>query len=219
MKINILFFEVKKDISDKNKKLIKKVVFKHAKVAMKKLDIDIINIVIYPNHHLVIPKIGLGGFAPNNEWIRLSIDPFREDRHIEDIINNIIPLSVYHEINHVARWIKPGYGNNLLEAIISEGLAIIFAEENWSLFQAPWGKYKKNEIERYMKILNNRDKNKDEDYNHMEWFFGKGKQKWMGYKLGAHIVRNVRKRHPKIDEKKLVHLDAKKIIKLSGLNL
>jgi hypothetical protein len=219
MKINIIFFKVRKDISEKNKKLIKKIVFRHAKTAMKKLGIDLINVVIYPNHRLVVPKIGAGGFAPSNEWIRLSLDPLRKDKYIEDIIKNVMPLIIYHEMNHVARWTKPGYGNNLMEVIISEGLATIFAGENWNLFQAPWGKYKQNEIREYMEILNNRDKNQDKNYSHSEWFFGKDKPKWMGYKLGAYIVRNVRKRHPKINEKRLVGMNAKKIIKLSGLNL
>lgn len=219
MKINIFLFEVKNDISEKNKKLLKKVVLKHAKVATKKLGIDLINIVIYPNRDLAILKIGSGGFAPNSEWIRIAIDPLREEEDVEYIIKNIIPLSVYHEMNHVARWNKPGYGSTLLEAIISEGLAIVFAEERWDLFRAPWGKYKQNEIRKYLEFLNKRSKSQDNNYNHAEWFFGKGRPNWLGYKLGAFIIREVKKKNPSINSLSLIHMDSKKIIKLSGLNI
>lgn len=219
MKINIFLFEVKNDISEKNKKLLKKVVLKHAKIATKKLSIDLINIVIYPNRDLTIQKIGAGGFAPNSEWIRLAIDPFYKEEDIEYIIKNIIPLSVYHEMNHAARWNKPGYGNTLLDAIISEGLAIVFAEENWNSFEAPWGKYKQEEIKKYLEFLNKRNKDQDKNYNHTEWFFGKGKPKWLGYKLGSFIVRVVKNKNLDINSLALVHMDSKKIIKLSGMRI
>lgn len=219
MKINIFIFDVKKDISEKNKKLLKKVVFKHAVIAAKKLDINLINIVVYPNHDLTIPKIGAGGYAPNDEWIRISIDPLRREKDIERIIKTIIPLSIYHEMNHAARWNKPGYGYTLLDAIISEGLAIVFAEENWDSFTAPWGEYKKEEIKKYLEILNKRNRSKDNTYNHAEWFFGKSKPSWLGYKIGSFIIRIIKNNNPNIDLSELVHMDSKKIIKLSGLNI
>ena len=217
MKINTFLFEVKNSISVRNQELIKEVVFKHATVAAQKLNIDFINIVIYPNHDLTIPKVGSGGFAPNSDWIRLAIDPRRKDEEVENIIKNIIPLSVYHEMNHVARWMKPGYGTSLMEVIISEGLAIVFAEENWNLFVAPWGKYTKNEIAKYLLVLKKRNRKKDKNYDHAEWFFGKGKPNWIGYKLGAYIIRKVRENCPKIGIEELVNMDAEKIIKLSGI--
>lgn len=219
MKINIFIFKVRKDISEKNKKLLKKVVFEHATIAAKKLNIDLINIVVYPNRDLTIPKIGVGGYAPNDEWIRISIDPLRKEKNIERIIKTIVPLSIYHEMNHVARWSKPGYGNMLLDTIISEGLAIVFAEENWDLFKAPWGKYRKSEIQKYFKFLNKRDRSKDNGYNHAEWFFGKGKPNWLGYKLGSFIIRVLKNKNPIINSLDLVHMDSKKIIKLSGLDI
>ena len=219
MKINIFLFEVKKDISEKNRRLFKRIVFKHAKIAAKKLNIDLINIVIYPKRDLTIPKVGSGGFAPNSEWTRLAIDPFRKEEDIEYIIKNIIPLSVYHEMNHVARWSKPGYGSSLLDAIISEGLAIVFAEENWDLFKAPWAKYEQGEIKKYFEFLNKRNKDQDKNYNHAEWFFGKGKPNWLGYKLGSFIIRVVKNKNPNINLLELVHMDSKKIIKLSDMNI
>lgn len=216
MKINIFLFEVKNDISKQNKKLLKKVVRKHAKIAAKKLGIDLINIVIYPNHDLTIPKVGSGGFAPNSEWIRIAIDPCLENKEVEHVIKNIVPLSVYHEMNHVARWRKPGYGNSLIDVIISEGLAIIFAEENWNLFKAPWSEYSQREINKFLELFNRRDKKKDLKYNHAEWFFGKGKPNWLGYKLGSFIIRNVKSKNPDVESLALVHMDSRNIIRLGG---
>lgn len=219
MKINIFLFEVKKKISERNKNLLKKTVFKHAKIAAEKLGIDLINIVIYPNRGLTIPKIGTGGFAPNSEWIRISVDPFYKEEDLKFIIKNRVPLSVYHELNHIARWNGPGYGNTLLETIVSEGLAIIFAEESWDLFEAPWGKYKQAEMKNYLKILNERNREEDKNYNHAEWFFGKGKPNWLGYKLGAFIIRSVKNKNPDIDISVLTVINSKEIIKLSGLDI
>ena len=163
--------------------------------------------------------MGSGGFAPNSEWIRIAIDPFRREKDVEYIIKNIVPLNVYHEMNHVARWNKPGYGSTLLDAIISEGLAVVFAEENWDFFEAPWGKYGKKEIKKYMELLNKRSKNKDNNYNRAEWFFGKGKPNWLGYKLGSFIIREVKNKNPNIDSIVFIHMSSRKIIKLSGMRL
>lgn len=214
MKINIFLFDVKNDISNKNKKLIRKIVLEHAKIAAKKLGIDLLNIVIYPNQKLTITRVGSGGFAPNSDWIRLSINPLYNEERVENIIKKIIPLSVYHEMNHVARWKNTGYGSTLMEVIISEGLAIVFAEECWKLFDAPRRRYKNNEIKRYLDILNKRDKKKDGSYNHAEWFFGKGKPNWLGYKLGAYIIRHIRQKYPEINMRDLVCMDADQIIRL-----
>ena len=219
MKINIFLLDAKKDISKENKKLLKKIVFKHAKIAAKKLNIDLINIVVYPNRDLIIPEIGSGGFTSNSECIRLAVDPFRKENDVERIIGDFLPSIVYHEMNHISRWKKPGYGNNLVDVIISEGLAIVFAEEVWRSFKAPWGRYKQKEIERYLELLNKRNKKKDKNYNHAEWFLGKGKPDWLGYKLGAYIIRVTKDKNPSIKSLALVHLNSKKIIKLCGLNI
>lgn len=219
MKINIFLFDAKRDISKENKKILKKVVLKHAKIAAKKLNIDLINIVVYPNRGWIIPEIGSGGATLNSEYIRLVIDPFRKDKDVKHIVESFLPSIVYHEMNHISRWHKPGYGNNLVDVIISEGLAIVFAEEVWKSFKAPWGRYEQGKIKKYIELFTERNKKKDKNYNHAEWFFGKGKPDWLGYKIGAYIIRTIKKENQNIDSSALVHMNSKKIIKLSGLDI
>lgn len=111
-------------------------------------------------------------------------------------------------MNHVARWNKKGHGNTLMDAIISEGLAIVFAEENWNLFEAPWGKYGQGEIKKYLQFLNKRNKKQDLNCNHAEWFFGKGKPIWLGYKAGSFIIRAIKNKDNAIGSLALVHMDS-----------
>lgn len=216
MNINICFFKLTKNLSQSNELFLRKVINEYAQKAMHLLKIENINIVVYPKKELTIPEVGAGGYAPNGDWIRIAIDPTRTDIEIKEIIENKIPLSVYHEINHVARWLTVGYGEKIPETLISEGLAIVFAEKNWSTFRAPWGEYSEAEIKTFLEILRHRDvKSK---YNHSEWFFGKGKPKWLGYKVGAHIVRKALL-NSKISIEELTKLPAGEVLKLSGVEL
>jgi uncharacterized protein YjaZ len=219
MKINIFLFITKVGLPPDLGKLLKKVILEHAKKAAKFLDIKFVNIVVYPNQKLSIPETGEGGYTPCEDWFRISIDPSRSRRGLVKIIKKIIPSTVYHEMNHAARWQSQGYGVSLPEAIISEGLAIVFAEEQWKEFEVPWGKYTKNEIKRLLKMVKERKSDNDKPYNHAEWFFGKGKPRWLGYKVGAFIIRSLRKKRPEIEISELTKFDFKKIIDLSGLEL
>lgn len=216
MDINICFFKLAKNLSQANDLFLHKVIYEHAQKAMHLLKINNINIVVYPKKELTIPEVGAGGYASNSDWIQIAVDPTRTDIEIKEIIENKIPLSVYHEINHVARWSTVGYGEKIPETLITEGLAIVFAEKNWSAFRAPWGEYSETEIKTFLEILRHRDvKSK---YNHSEWFFGKGKPKWLGYKVGAYIVRKALL-NSKISIEELTKLPAGEVLKLSGVNL
>jgi uncharacterized protein YjaZ len=109
-----------------------------------------------------------------------------------------------------------GYGSDLMEILVTEGLAVVFAEKNWKSFRAPWSVYTVAEIDSFMALIKNRNKNLA--YNHQDWFFGNEKKKWLGYKVGTHIIRNVLEKN-KIDIEKLTVIPAEQIIEMSGLIL
>lgn len=194
---------------------MRRIINSHAKNACKSLGISNVNIIIYSNKEQTIPTVGVGGYAPNADWIQIAIDPTKPDNLLKEIIEKIVPLSIYHELNHVARWRTVGYGNNIPETFITEGLAIVFAEKNWVTFKAPWGNYSEQDIKKYLKLIRERS---NSEYNHSEWFFGKGKPKWLGYKVGKFIVEKAIQ-NSGLAVEKLTKMSAGEILELSKVKL
>ena len=192
----------------------------HATKACNHLGVSLVNVTVYPSPDFVISEIGEGGYAVSGDWFQIYIDPTRSEEELGRIINTEIPLTVYHELNHVARWNSVGYGSTLPEAMVTEGLASFFAAENWKKASSPWSKYSKAEIAGLIKIFQNRDKKSDNTYDHASWFYGAGSlPKWAGYKLGYYVIGLVRANNSTVGWKKLITLNAEEIIKLSKITL
>lgn len=216
----IHFLETERKLDSKMKNFLEKTIKTHAAKACRFLGISYVNITVYANPNFAIPETGEGGYAASGDWFQIYIDPTRSEDDLKKIINIDIPLTIYHELNHVARWNSVGYGSTLPEAIITEGLASVFAAENWEKAKSPWVKYSSKEINELIGIYQNRDKNLDSEYSHDDWFYGMGElPKWIGYKLGFHIVKLARKNNPEIGWDKLIDMSAEEIIKLSNITL
>lgn len=219
-KLYIHFLETENKFNSKIKDLLEEAVKTHAAKACGLLGISYVNITVYPNPNFVIPETGEGGYAASGDWFQLYIDPTRSKEDLTQIISHDIPLTVYHELNHVARWNSTGYGTTLPEAIVTEGLASVFAAENWEKAESPWVKYSEEEMSGLIKIYQARDKSVDTDYNHDVWFYGAGEMpKWIGYKLGFHLARSVRKNNPALGWDSLINMEAEEIIQLSKVAL
>ncbi|MDQ1273341.1 MAG: hypothetical protein QG591_1971 [Planctomycetota bacterium] len=216
-KLYIHFLKTEKKLNPKMKELLEEVIKTHAANACSLLGIVYVNITVYSNPNFVIPETGEGGYAASGDWFQIYIDPAKSEDELNRIINIDIPLTIYHELNHVTRWNSTGYGSTLPEAIITEGLASVFAAENWEKAKSPWVKYSPEEINELMKVYQNRDKNLDSDYSHGDWFYGTGDlPRWIGYKLGFHIVKMARENNPAVGWNKLINMTAEEIIKLSS---
>lgn len=214
------FLVTKDKLHSKEIELLKSVIEKHAKKAGLILDIPLVNITVYLNSEFVTPETGESGYTPSNDWIHLYIDPKRKKKELNNIINNIIPVTIYHEMNHASRWQHTGYGSGLLDAIITEGLASVFAEEQWSKFKAPWCNFSEKELKELLNIIKERNRENDKKYNHNEWFYGTGKiPRWAGYKLGSYIIQSFRKNNKNIVWKKMLRMNTREIIKKSGIDL
>jgi len=182
----IQFIETREKFPKAEAELLKKIVKNHVGKAGSILNVPLVNVSIYPNPNLTIPETGEGGYTPSGDWFHIYIDPSRNRRQLAAIIETFIPGTVYHEMNHMVRWQNTGYGSSLLEAIISEGLAIVFAKEQWKNSKTPWADFSKKEMDRLLDITRKRNKKNDRGYDHGEWFLGTGKlPRWSGYKLGA----------------------------------
>jgi uncharacterized protein YjaZ len=131
----------------------------------------------------VIPEIGLGGRTIGSGVILLVVDP-ASPRIPESIGTELFPLLV-HEMHHVARARTVGYGSNLLEAMVSEGLADQFAIEVAGIDPPRWSTALSGEE---LELWSARAKEQwyDTGYSHDAWFFGAGGQipRWAGYTIG-----------------------------------
>lgn len=216
LKINVFFLESQQKFSSTQEILISKIIKEHSTRAAKTLGLSgVLNFTVYPNKDWCIPQTGDGGYTAGKDWIQLSIDlsiPNRFNR----IVENSLPATIYHEMHHAKRMTTVGYGDRLLEVVITEGLASVFAEEMFPKFEPPWGKYSKKEIREYSKIF--LEHVNDKKYNHVEWFFGEGKPYWLGYKVGIYIIRGLKKKNPSLTCTKMVYSKAQKIFK-EGKNL
>lgn len=219
-RIHIQFLTTEKKLSGTEEKLLLKTIRKHASRAGLILGVSLVNITVYPNSKFVIPETGEGGYTPSKDWFHIYIDPTKNKKELNKIIKNVIPATIYHEMNHAARWKYTGYGTNLLEAMVTEGLATAFSEERWEKFKAPWADFTMKEINKLLKIVRKRNTRNDNNYNHAEWFYGTGKlPRWIGYKIGTYIVKSFKKENKSKTWNQLIKMKAEKIIKLSGVNL
>jgi len=212
--------ETEKKLSPQEVILLKKTIRNHAQRAGAVLNIPMVNISIYSNSNFVIPETGEGGYTPSKDWIQIYIDSTRKKLELDKIIKTSIPATIYHEMNHIARWRDIGYGASLSEAIVSEGLAIVFAKEQWKNSKTPWADFSKKEMGRLLAIAKSRDKKEDKKYNHAEWFFGSGRlPRWAGYKLGAYIVDSFMTTNSLMSWGEIMKISAEEIMKKSGIRL
>lgn len=211
MVLNIVILKSKIGLSQPESKHLREVINIHGRKAGELLEIDLVNITVNFSRK-VIPETGEIGYA-TDDWARITIDPTRKSKEIKKIISFIIPATIYHEMNHIAREKYVGESKNLLEAIIAEGLADTFAKEQWLKFKAPWSAYSKDELTPFTRNLRSLEKNKK--YSHNDWFFGAGnKPRWLGYKLGTYIINLVKEKNTNLTALEMTRIPAKQIIRL-----
>lgn len=148
------------------------------------LDLNGVDVVLGAGP-FTIPETGVVGYAPNAFRVDLTVTP--DSPAFQTLWRTEVPATLAHELHHVRRWRGPGYGETLLEALVSEGLAQqfeagyrgeppVYAQPTMNL-AALW--------ERTAPILHGK-------YDHAAWFFGSAEQalpRWGGYALGYELVR------------------------------
>ncbi len=147
-----------------------------------------VDIVIVDNPEGSIPETGVGGRAYNAHFLVISVDP--EFTRIHDVIGEEIESTLAHELHHCARMDAIGYGETLLEALVTEGLADHFDIEINGGMPKPWSNaLSKGQVEDLLKKA--APEYRKRSYSHESWFFGSeemGIPRWTGYSLGFKIV-------------------------------
>jgi uncharacterized protein YjaZ len=134
----------------------------------------------------VIPEIGIGGRADGGT-VRLTFAP--DSPVLADTLEvELFPL-LAHELHHVARSRTVGYGNDLLGAMVSEGLADQFSVEIVGIDPPLWSRALTDE---QLATWGAQAEKQwfDNGYDHDAWFFGTGAAipRWAGYSIGFAIT-------------------------------
>ncbi|NKB83366.1 DUF2268 domain-containing protein [Ochrobactrum grignonense] len=120
----------------------------------------------------VIPEIGILGRAHNSMLFSLNFDP-ENPNFKPSLIDGTLQRQLLHETHHCMRMAGPGYGWTLGEALVSEGLAGHFVQYLMNTPSELW------ESAVNIDVLNAHRPSVAElqstDYNHAEWFFGRGR--------------------------------------------
>lgn len=215
MKINIFFLEsLKLKLSLEQRKRISDTIRTHAAKAGKMFRLKLLNFTVNcdSNKNKVISQIGMGASAMDGSWINITVNPKKFGIFIE----KYLPGLIYHEASHIFRGHFNQYGRTLLQTAVSEGLATVFEEENVPNLTALYGIYSEKFILRYLPAF--KKKMHSKKFNYSEWFFGTGKYPdWLGYYIGAYIVRKAKENNSKLTADKLMSKSADHILKLSKI--
>lgn len=183
------------------------IIRKKARDAIQKIKATIpiqnVDIVIYDNPGGTIPELGIGGYAPSAYLIFVSLDPLFPAFH--KTINSELERTLAHELHHCMRWNSVGYGETLLEALVSEGLADHFDIEITHKKRQLWDKALTSKQIVFLMPRAEKEYHNTK-YNHWEWFFGSKERKipkWAGYTIGYVLVGNYLKKHPEFKASQL----------------
>jgi len=175
--------------------------------ASKLIPIEDVTVFIRHEPKSVIPELGVGGYTPSSKEIYITVDAMNKD-FTGFVIPNIY-RTLLHEFHHNARWRGPGYGETLLEALVTEGLADCFELEVTGLKCQPWDEAlskKKTDL-----LLKESETEFDTKYSHQDWFYGSEKRnipRWAGYSLGFKIVDKYLRENPDKKPSNLYSADA-----------
>lgn len=150
------------------------------------LRVDRVRIDVRAGTRYAIPEIGFGGRADAG-GVRLDFDP-DSTALPGSLETELVPL-VAHELHHVARMRTAGYGDNLLGAMVSEGLADHFSVQVARDDPPLWsGALTGAELEEWLGRA--RPVWLRGGYDHAAWFLGTTPEipRWTGYAVGFELV-------------------------------
>lgn len=153
------------------------------------MDVNGVTIRVDAGTAYVIPEIGLGGRTTSPTEILIVIDP-TSPAWPGSLSSELFPL-LAHEMHHIMRVRAVGFGANLLEAMVMEGLADQFSIEVAGIDPPIWATaLSPDELEIWSELA--RSQWYDGGYNHDTWFFGTGGEipRWAGYSIGFALTRD-----------------------------
>lgn len=139
-----------------------------------------------------LPETGVHGYAPAGHHAELTLSP--QNPNFAALWRTEVPATLAHELHHCRRWRGPGYGETLLEVLVSEGLAQHHEREERGGQPAPYSRLTADLAPLWARAAPLLDRR---DYGHAAWFFGSeeaGLPRWAGYALGYDLVRRFQER-------------------------
>ena len=173
-------------------------------LASRQLSLAGITVRVGTRADILIPGWGIGGRAFSGTDVEIAVDPSLPAATLAARL----PSLAAHEFHHAARFRGPGYGNTLLQAMVSEGLADHYASELFGEPLPPWVTALSEE-ELALWLDRARPKFDSTTYNHAAWFFGTGNvPNWAGYTIGFRLVGDYLAANPESTAASLVNLGA-----------
>lgn len=211
MKVHFAESSYKVDNAFKNQYVAKiKAAYKEAS-AILSFGSKHINFFVQPRTYGLIKETHDTATTFNSEFITIAFDPKFAETHPKQLIDQV-PASVYHEINHAARFHKGIWHESFLDKAILEGLATVF-EREYAHSDPLWGKYPKNANNWLTEILKLGDK---VNHNHYMFMHPDGRR-WIGYKVGTYTIDQALKKSGK-DITELTQMQCADILKLLDLD-
>lgn len=200
-------FQDKDDLFHKSGPRIRAIVDSTVHLVSGVLQLSAVTILIAPDASRSIPGYGVGGYTPNAHLVTISIDPVYADSGRMFVEH--LSQTVAHELHHAARDRGPGYGESLLEALVSEGLADHFAVTLLRIPPPPWTHALT--AEQGTRLLATARSEFDlPSYDHARWFFGSADlPRWTGYALGYELVSKYLEANPEQTAASLVYTPAR----------
>lgn len=173
-------------------------------LASRQLSLAGITVRVGPGPEYLIPGWGIGGRGLSGTEVELVVAPSLPS----STVAARLPSLAAHEFHHAARFRGPGYGNTLLQAMVSEGLADHYASELFGEPLPPWV-MALSEADLLLWLDRARPRFDSTTYNHSAWFFGTGNvPNWTGYTIGFRLVGDYLAAHPGSTAASLVNLGA-----------
>jgi uncharacterized protein YjaZ len=141
-----------------------------------------INFIIQPREYNLIAETNDNGHTHNSELIELAFNP-KVDTKASKIILDDVKATIYHEMNHAARFNIPIFHRSFLDNCILDGLATVF-ERAFAGSNPPYGDYPDTVSEWVQEIITKNDMFAWASYsfNHPDG------RRWIAYKVGTYIV-------------------------------
>ncbi|HVX57985.1 MAG TPA: DUF2268 domain-containing putative Zn-dependent protease [Candidatus Saccharimonadales bacterium] len=142
-----------------------------------------VTFVVQPREYGLIAETHDIGRTHNSDLIELAFDPKFARKNPQQILDQVRP-TVFHEMNHAARFNLNIWHTSFLDHCVLEGLAAVFARD-YADYDALWGRYDEGEARKWLAEI--RKKEKTLDYDAYMFKHPDGRR-WIGYKVGTYLI-------------------------------
>ena len=141
-----------------------------------------LNFFVQPREYDLMQETLDNGRVYNSEFIELAFNPLASAEQRKVIIADIKP-TVFHEMNHAARYNLSIFHTTLLDICILEGLATVF-ERDYAATLQPYAMYPTDVQDWVAEVIAQKDQFSWQDYK----FEHPDGRRWICYKAGTYIV-------------------------------